>query len=69
MRLLRREENVPHIENVDILYGTPLLDIKPYVGEFDRFTAERFGWLEQAQGRVQGKRSDDRFDGEQGAMG
>jgi len=64
--LLRREENILHIENVDILDGTPLLDIKPYVGEFDHHigdpsTAERFGWLENARGQVSGKRADDRF--------
>ena len=50
-----------YIENVDILDGTPLLDIKPYVPEFDHFPADRVGWLEKANGMVQTKRSDDRF--------
>lgn len=63
VRLLQREGNVLRIENVDVLDGTPLLDIKPYVGEFDHFSSARFGWLEQARGSVQGKRSDDRFGG------
>ena len=61
VRLMKREGNILHIENVDILDGTPLLDIKPYVPEFDQFAAERVGWLAQAQGKVQDKRSDDRF--------
>ena len=61
VRLLRVERNVLHIANVDIVDGTPLLDIKPYVPEFDRHPADRVGWLEQAKGKVQGKRSDDRF--------
>ena len=61
VRLLRREENILHIENVDILDGTPLLDIKPYVPAFDQHPAERVGWLEGAEGRVQEKRSDERF--------
>ena len=61
VHLLRRDGNVLHIENVDVLDGTPLLDIKPYVGEFDRFTADRFGWLEKASGQIKEKRSDDRF--------
>jgi len=61
VRLLSIEHNVLHIENVDILDGTPLLDIKPYVPEFDEHPAEHVGWLEGAQGRVQDKRSDDRF--------
>lgn len=59
--LLGIERNVLHIENVDILDGTPLLDIKPYVPEFDQPGADRVGWLEQSKGRVQSKRSDDRF--------
>ncbi len=61
VNLLRVEEKVLHIENVDIVDGTPLLDIKPYVPEFDHQPAVRLGWLEEARGRVQSKRSDDRF--------
>ncbi len=61
VRLIRVERNVLYIENVDILDGTPLLDIKPYVPEFDPLPVERVGWLERAKGKVQGKRSDDRF--------
>jgi tRNA-Thr(GGU) m(6)t(6)A37 methyltransferase TsaA len=61
VKLLRVEETVLHIENVDILDGTPLLDIKPYVPQFDQYPAESTGWLEQAKDSVQGKRSDHRF--------
>ncbi len=49
------------IENVDILDGTPLLDIKPYVPEFDHQEDCRIGWLEQVRGMVKTKKSDDRF--------
>lgn len=49
------------IENVDILDQTPLLDIKPYVPEFDRPESIRTGWLEDAARRAAQKRSDDRF--------
>ncbi len=52
-----------HIENVDILDGTPLLDIKPYIPEIDRQEAERIGWLKGAGGRFSDKKSDDRFKG------
>jgi len=55
------EQNILHIENVDIVDGTPLLDIKPYVPEFDQHPADRVGWLEQAKGKVRRKKSDDRF--------
>jgi tRNA-Thr(GGU) m(6)t(6)A37 methyltransferase TsaA len=61
VRLLRVEQNILQVENVDVINGTPLLDIKPYVPEFDQHPADRVGWLEQARGRVQSKRSDDRF--------
>ena len=61
VRLVRIEGNVLYVENVDILDGTPLLDIKPYVPEFDQHQASRIGWLEQARGRVQRQKSDDRF--------
>ena len=61
VKLLGIKQNTLHIENVDILDGTPLLDIKPYVPEFDQPRADRVGWLEQAKGRVQSKKSDSRF--------
>lgn len=50
------------IRDVDILDGTPLLDLKPYVPRFDRPEEPvRTGWLEQAAGAAGEKRSDDRF--------
>jgi tRNA-Thr(GGU) m(6)t(6)A37 methyltransferase TsaA len=33
--------------NVDMLDGTPVIDIKPYVGEFERIKDPSFGWLEK----------------------
>jgi len=61
VRLLSIEGDLLRVENVDVLDGTPLLDIKPYVPEFDQYPAERVGWLARAGGQVQNKRSDDRF--------
>jgi len=49
------------IQAVDILDNTPLLDIKPYVPEFEDFSAVRTGWLEKAKGSVKSARSDNRF--------
>jgi tRNA-Thr(GGU) m(6)t(6)A37 methyltransferase TsaA len=46
VRLLRRRENILEIEGVDVLDGTPLLDIKPYVPDFDVHTETRTGWYE-----------------------
>ncbi len=46
VRLLRREGNVLHVADIDTLDGTPLLDIKPYVPEFDAHPGSRAGWLD-----------------------
>jgi tRNA-Thr(GGU) m(6)t(6)A37 methyltransferase TsaA len=46
VRLLRREGSVLHVEGIDVLDGTPLLDVKPYVPAFDAFPEARMGWLE-----------------------
>ncbi|HSQ85351.1 MAG TPA: tRNA (N6-threonylcarbamoyladenosine(37)-N6)-methyltransferase TrmO [Desulfobacterales bacterium] len=49
------------IRNVDILDGTPLLDIKPYVPEFDAQEKVRTGWLGKARKTVSNRKADDRF--------
>jgi tRNA-Thr(GGU) m(6)t(6)A37 methyltransferase TsaA len=47
VRLLLRQDNVLTVEGVDMLDGTPLLDIKPYVPDFDLRTNDvRVGWYE-----------------------
>jgi tRNA-Thr(GGU) m(6)t(6)A37 methyltransferase TsaA len=46
VRLLRIEQNRLHVAGVDMLDGTPLLDIKPYVPDFDHFAVERVGWYQ-----------------------
>lgn len=61
VRLLSIEGNVLQIENVDVLDGTPLLDIKPYVPKFDHHGAAQTGWLAMARENVKEKKSDDRF--------
>ncbi len=61
VRLLAVEGRTLRIENVDILDGTPLLDIKPYVPEFDEQAGVRTGWLEKAGKKVSEKTSDGRF--------
>ena len=50
-----------HIQDVDILDGTPLLDIKPYVPDFDSRMTERIGWLSGKSSNVYKKRSDGRL--------
>ncbi len=46
VELVRREATVLHLEGVDILDGTPLLDIKPYTAKFDFLQTTRNGWLD-----------------------
>lgn len=46
VRLLGCEGNVLRVRGLDILDGTPLLDIKPYVPEFDAHPGSRAGWLD-----------------------
>lgn len=61
VHLLRVDGNRLELGNIDILDGTPLLDIKPYVPDFDRPEEARAGWLEAARGKVKNAKSDDRF--------
>jgi tRNA-Thr(GGU) m(6)t(6)A37 methyltransferase TsaA len=61
VRLRRIEGGVLHVENVDILDGTPLLDVKPYVPEFDTPADVRTGWLAETGRTVSEKKSDSRF--------
>ena len=35
VKLLKREENILTVKGIDVIDGTPLLDIKPYVPEFE----------------------------------
>jgi tRNA (Thr-GGU) A37 N-methylase len=44
---MARRENVIDIDGVDVLDGTPLLDIKPYVPDFDVRTGVHTGWYEK----------------------
>jgi tRNA-Thr(GGU) m(6)t(6)A37 methyltransferase TsaA len=46
VRLISIEDRVLHVAGADILDGTPLLDIKPYVPEFDAFTGVQAGWFD-----------------------
>ena len=46
-RLLKVEENKLFVENIDLLDGTPVLDIKPYIPEADSFPEAVVGWLNE----------------------
>lgn len=61
VRIIRIEQNILHIQDVDIVDGTPLLDIKPYVPEFDIREVERTGWLESKVHKISSSKDDGRF--------
>ena len=46
VRLLKRKENILTVKGIDVLDGTPLLDIKPYVPDFEPDEKIKIGWLE-----------------------
>ena len=60
VRLLERKGSFLFIADVDVLDGTPLLDIKPYVPAFDHFTVTRTGWYPNRS--PEGAVADDRFE-------
>jgi len=62
VKLLGIENNIIHLEKVDMLNGTPLIDIKPFFEKFDNRTNTKAGWLEdQLELPVEELRSDERF--------
>lgn len=48
VELLRREDRSLHVRGVDMLEGTPILDIKPYLSSIPAETLRR-GWLAEAE--------------------
>jgi len=59
VELVGREGNVLHFDGVDVLDGTPLLDIKPYTSKFDRIETTRNGWqdgVDEEVARQRGRR-------------
>ncbi len=61
VQLVKRQGNILTLQGVDILDGTPLLDIKPYVPAFDSPQVSATGWLETRADASKKIRSDERF--------
>ncbi len=60
VRLLNIEGNILRLAEVDILDDTPLLDIKPYVPQYDNYPVQRCGWLDTVPDKP--VVADDRFE-------
>jgi tRNA-Thr(GGU) m(6)t(6)A37 methyltransferase TsaA len=59
VRLIRVRAGALHVADVDILDGTPLLDIKPYIPESDSYPTSKAGWFDKSKSRR--RLADDRF--------
>jgi tRNA (adenine37-N6)-methyltransferase len=47
VELTERKGAILHFKGADMLDGSPLLDIKPYIPEFDIFSVEKIGWYQR----------------------
>jgi len=61
VKLEKVEGNFLFVKDVDIVDGTPLLDIKPCVPQFDFRDVTRTGWIEKSERSVLTARDDGRF--------
>jgi tRNA-Thr(GGU) m(6)t(6)A37 methyltransferase TsaA len=55
VRLLGRRGSVLEVEGIDVLDSTPLLDIKPYVPDFDARSEARAGWYDSRPADKEGR--------------
>jgi tRNA (adenine37-N6)-methyltransferase len=61
VQLVNIKDNVISVKGIDVLDGTPLLDVKPYVENFDSVKSSLSGWMKASEDEVARMRSDDRF--------
>jgi tRNA-Thr(GGU) m(6)t(6)A37 methyltransferase TsaA len=61
VELLEVRGNRLTVRGIDVLDGTPLLDIKPYIEAFDQVDESHSGWLESSPEEIARQRSDRRF--------
>jgi tRNA (adenine37-N6)-methyltransferase len=61
VRLIRINNAVLHIKNIDVVDKTPLLDIKPYIPEFDIRIADATGWIGEKAKKINKTQDDGRF--------
>jgi tRNA (adenine37-N6)-methyltransferase len=62
VKLISIDRNIIHVEQVDMLDETPLIDIKPFYPRYDNRENVKIGWLEKNKDLHLDKlRSDERF--------
>ena len=62
LRLYEISGNLLNVGELDILDGTPVLDIKPYVSQYDSYPAQQCGWLDGERAKKGVVVADDRFE-------
>lgn len=61
-KIVSISDNIVNVEGIDVLDGTPLLDIKPYIPQFDSVADVKTGWMDSKSDKdVASTKSDDRF--------
>lgn len=60
-QIISVEDNIVTLKGIDVLDETPLLDIKPYIPQFDAVTNVKTGWMKKNDAEVAEASSDSRF--------
>ena len=61
VKLIKIKDNILTIENLDMLDGTPVLDIKPYIPKYEFISEVKNGWVDGIQQKAENTKSDSRF--------
>ncbi len=61
VKLNKIVNNILYIENIDVLNGTPVLDVKPFIPDVDSPKVTKLGWLDGRSKKMADKKSDNRF--------
>lgn len=61
VKLIKVRGTTVYVEDVDIVDTTPLLDLKPYVPQFDARDTNMIGWLTEYVADAKQKKADNRF--------
>jgi tRNA (adenine37-N6)-methyltransferase len=61
VQLIEIKANILHIQDIDIIDGTPVIDIKPYVPELDCRKTEKIGWFNGKISKLASTKDDGRF--------
>jgi tRNA-Thr(GGU) m(6)t(6)A37 methyltransferase TsaA len=61
VRLLDLTSGILTVKDIDVVDGTPLLDVKPYIPEFDIRKVDQTGWIGKRTREIEGTVDDGRF--------